>query len=76
MDSSIRLGFIGAGQMAEAIASGLNRAGVVPHSRMCVADISSTRRQVFADLGALACDSNIQVVESSDVLLLAVKPQI
>eukprot|EP00249_Psilotum_nudum_P007823 c20844_g1_i1 orf=531-1337(-) len=73
---TLRLGFIGAGQMAEAIANGLNRAGVLPPSRMCAADVSSSRRKVFESMGALVCSSNSQVVESSDVLILAVKPQI
>lgn len=70
------LGFIGAGQMAEAIASGLDRVGVLPVSRMFAADVNANRCQVFRSLGASVCDSNAQVVENTDVLILAVKPQV
>lgn len=71
-----QLGFIGAGQMAEAIARGLDRAGVLPTSRMCAADVNATRCQVFQSFGVSVCESNAQVVDKSDVLLLAVKPQV
>ena len=55
------LGFIGAGQMAEAIARGLDRAGVLPVSRMFAADVNADRCQVFTSLGASVCSSNVQV---------------
>lgn len=71
-----RLGFIGAGQMAEAIARGLDRAGVLPTSRMCAADVNASRCEVFQSFGASICHSNAQLIDNSDVLILAVKPQI
>lgn len=70
------LGFIGAGQMAEAIARGLDRVCTLPASRMFAADLSEGRRQVFRSLGASVCDSNAQVVERTDIVILAVKPQV
>ncbi|KAJ7559005.1 hypothetical protein O6H91_04G065500 [Diphasiastrum complanatum] len=71
-----RVGFIGAGQMAEAIARGLHTAGVLPASRMYAADVNASRCKVFESFGANACSSNAQVAENSDVLILAVKPQV
>ncbi|KAH7353114.1 hypothetical protein KP509_19G079200 [Ceratopteris richardii] len=72
---STTLGFIGAGQMAEAIARGLDRATVLPASRMFAADVNAARCQVFKSFGVLICDSNIEVVQKANVLILAVKPQ-
>eukprot|EP00250_Pteridium_aquilinum_P022612 c25461_g1_i1 orf=2-979(+) len=69
------LGFIGAGQMAEAIARGLDRVSVWPASLMFAADVNESRCQVFRSLGASVCDSNAQVVEKTEVIILAVKPQ-
>jgi pyrroline-5-carboxylate reductase len=71
-----RIGFIGAGQMAEAIAKGLNSAGVVLCDQMIAADVNLGRCKVFQNLGIAICASNMEVAEASDVLILAVKPQI
>jgi hypothetical protein len=71
-----RIGFIGAGQMAEAIAKGLNSAGVVRCDQMIAADVNLGRCKVFQSLGIAICGSNTEVAEASDVLILAVKPQI
>jgi len=74
--ANTRLGFIGAGQMAEAIARGLKNAGVVSADRMFAADISVNRCQVFESFGTCICPSNAKVAEKSNVLILAVKPQV
>ncbi|EFJ11423.1 hypothetical protein SELMODRAFT_235312 [Selaginella moellendorffii] len=71
-----RVGFVGAGAMAEAIARGLSRASIVPFSRMIAADVSEARRRVFEQLGVKTVESNHEVASSSDVIILAVKPQI
>lgn len=59
--ANTRLGFIGAGQMAEAIARGLKNAGVVSADRMFAADISANRCQVFESFGTCICPSNAKV---------------
>jgi len=59
--ANTRLGFIGAGQMAEAIARGLKNAGVVSADRMFAADISVNRCQVFESFGTCICPSNAKV---------------
>ncbi|MCO5573654.1 hypothetical protein L7F22_027426 [Adiantum nelumboides] len=70
------VGFIGAGQMAEAIARGLDRSRVLPSAHMLAADVSSNRCQVFKTLGACVCESNAEVVQKANVVILAVKPQV
>lgn len=70
------LGFIGAGNMAEAIARGVIEARLIPAQRIAASDPVSSRRELFASLGATATDKNKQVLETSDLIVLAVKPQV
>lgn len=59
--ANTRVGFIGAGQMAEAIARGLDRSGLVPADRMYASDVNVSRTQVFESLGTSICSSNSKV---------------
>ena len=71
-----RIGFIGAGQMAVALAGGFIRAGLASPQSILASDILPTARQRFAkSTGAATTDDNLQVVQQSDVVWLAVKPQ-
>lgn len=49
-----RVGFIGAGQMAEALARGFVDRGVVNIDALNVTDPSKARREVFQEMGAKA----------------------
>lgn len=49
-----KVGFIGAGQMAEALARGFVDRGVVKAESMYVTDISKARRELFQEMGASA----------------------
>jgi pyrroline-5-carboxylate reductase len=71
------LGFIGAGQMARALARGFTSASLVEAGKISAYDPLPAAVSDFCNLvdGCLAAASNRQVVEQSDVLLLAVKPQ-
>ncbi|MEX0775337.1 MAG: pyrroline-5-carboxylate reductase [Phycisphaeraceae bacterium] len=69
------LGFIGAGNMAEAIAKAALDKRVLAASRMIAADVSQERREVFAALGIAVCAEPAQVVRQAGQVLLAVKPQ-
>jgi pyrroline-5-carboxylate reductase len=72
----IELGFLGAGNMAEAIARGLLRAKLLAPDTMIAADPDPARRRLFQeDLGILAVEANEEVVEQAPVILVAVKPQ-
>ena len=71
---SKRIGFIGCGAMARALAGGLKAAGV-PAESMAGADVAEAQRQGFeAALGIRTHAENALVVADSDVLVLCVKP--
>lgn len=74
--TSPRLGFIGAGRMATAMARGLIRAGLATPDRVLASDAVPEAIAHFAQasLGRTTSD-NLQVAQQSDVIFLAVKPQ-
>jgi pyrroline-5-carboxylate reductase len=71
-----RLGFIGAGNMAEAIARGVLSSKLYRPSEVIAADVSQERRDLFTDqLKIRTVTSAPSVVTTSEIVLLAVKPQ-
>ena len=71
-----RIGFIGAGQMATALAKGFTRAGLVAANHVTASDPVADARQRFGhETGAKISADNLQVAAAADVLFLAVKPQ-
>ena len=70
-----RVGFIGAGQMAEAIARGVLAADLFPPAALAASDVAEPRRRLFKELGIRATERNLDIVPECDVLLIAVKPQ-
>ncbi|MCG6908051.1 MAG: pyrroline-5-carboxylate reductase [Desulfobacteraceae bacterium] len=71
------IGFIGAGNMAEAIIKGLISRGVVTPQRLVASDVLAERRAYIADTYRVAVEEdNRLLVEKADVLVLAVKPQV
>ncbi len=71
----LTLGFLGAGNMAEAIAKAAIDRGVLAPSQMIAADPSDARRDVFARLGIAVTKDNREVIGQSQQVMLAVKPQ-
>lgn len=69
------LGFIGAGNMAEAIARAAIDHCVVAADRITAADPIDERQKMFSGLGIVISDDNGQVIAHSSHVLLAVKPQ-
>jgi len=71
-----RIGFIGGGNMAEAIIKGL-LAGGVPASNIMTAEPSAERRELLRETyGVSVCLNNEEVVLPCPVLIMAVKPQV
>ena len=71
-----RVGFIGGGAMAEALAGGL-LGGDIAAADILVADVDSARRTHLAEtLGVRTTERNDAVVAESDVVVIAVKPQV
>jgi pyrroline-5-carboxylate reductase len=71
------IGFIGAGQMARALASGFVKAGLVAPAQIVAADPVPAALEAFAQAveGARAAADNASVATAADVLFLATKPQ-
>ncbi|KAJ0078813.1 hypothetical protein Patl1_22862 [Pistacia atlantica] len=74
---SYKLGFIGAGKMAESIARGVVQSGVLPPQRISTAVHSNPNRRIaFESFGVGVRSNNSAVVEASDVVIFSVKPQV
>jgi pyrroline-5-carboxylate reductase len=71
-----RWGFIGSGKMATALVKGMLRAGIAPVEAIKASDpLESARGRLASDTGVTVLESNVPVVQQSDVVVLAVKPQ-
>jgi len=71
------IGFIGAGNMATALARGVIAAGLVEPMNLCASDVSEQNRSTFVQkTGAVGRSSNLDVVMNSQMIVLAVKPQV
>jgi pyrroline-5-carboxylate reductase len=70
------IGFLGAGQMAVALARAWLDAGLLTPERLHASDPAPSAREAFAAAtGVTAGTDNAAVVAQSDVVVLAVKPQ-
>ena len=71
-------GFIGAGQMARALAGGIVRAGLADAERIWAGDPAAAARQQFASVvaGAHVVETNAEVAAACQLIVLAVKPQL
>ena len=76
MADGYTLGFVGAGNMAEAIARGAIEKGVLSADQMIASDPSVARKQVFESLGIKVVESNAEVIAQSGQVMLAIKPQV
>ena len=74
-NEQIRLGFIGFGNMAQAIARGLVGAGALSGERItaCAAHFDKLQRTA-KEIGVNAVETAAEVVEASDFIVIAVKP--
>jgi pyrroline-5-carboxylate reductase len=70
-----KLGFIGAGNMAEAIARAAIDHNIVAPDKIIASDPTEARRQHFESLGITVTQDNTQVITQAEQVVLAVKPQ-
>lgn len=72
-----KIGFIGAGKMAEALARGIVGAGIVQAPDVLASDPSEERRRLFGqEIGATVVEANTALMAAAEVVVLAVKPQV
>ncbi|XP_014277925.1 uncharacterized protein P5cr [Halyomorpha halys] len=69
------IGFIGAGNMAQAIAFGLIDAGAIPGKNVIASAPSMNNLKKFKEKGATVTNDNNQVINTADIIFLSVKPQ-
>ena len=75
-DSPLRIGFIGAGQMATALARGFLAAGVATPEHVAACDVSLDAGGRFTEqTGATMGANSAEVLSRAEVIFLAVKPQ-
>lgn len=72
----MKLGFIGTGNMASAIMGGIIKNQIIPANEIIGADVFAPgRERVKEQFGIHVTDSNKEVVEKAEVIILSVKPQ-
>jgi pyrroline-5-carboxylate reductase len=72
-----RVGFLGSGNMGEALIRGLLRAGLVPPASIAASDVRRDRLvQLEQQYGVRPVADNAVLVRECDVIVLAVKPQV
>ena len=71
-----KLGFIGGGNMAEALVRGLVARKIFKPAELIVSDVDSPRRRkIKTALKVAVTNDNLEVIRESRAILLAVKPQ-
>jgi pyrroline-5-carboxylate reductase len=72
-----KIGFIGSGNMGEALVSGLVLSKAAkPENIICSDVFPETRKAVQEKYGVLTTSDNIEVCEKSEIIIYATKPQI
>jgi pyrroline-5-carboxylate reductase len=71
-----RIGFLGAGAMAEALAGGLRASGIAAEALLLSDPDPARRKHVEQKLGVATTDDNAALVARSDLVVIAVKPQV
>ena len=71
-----KIGFIGGGNMAEAIVKGLLAGGVAAHAITLAEPVAQRRDYLLASYGVTAVDDNGSALRGADIVILAVKPQV
>ena len=71
------IGFIGGGQMAEAMVRGILVAGLVASEKITIAEPDAVRCEYLKNQYGVVCTQNAAALcQASDILVLAIKPQL
>lgn len=71
----MKIGFIGGGNMGTALAKGLIGSGYST-SDITVCELNSDRRKILTEIGLNATDDLLCTEEKSDIIIIAVKPNV
>ena len=73
---SVKLGFIGAGNMAGAIIQGIVKRNTFPYENIFIFDINQKKCQALQqNIGVKVSNSTKNLVKDTDIIFLSVKPQ-
>ena len=72
----IKIGFLGAGNMAQAIAGGLLSSGIVKPAQINATARTEEGLKKMKDIGISGHLDNLKLVSDNDIIVLAVKPHI
>jgi len=71
-----KIGFLGSGNMAEALIKGIIAAGVYKPENIFISDIRSERLKSLAEkYNVVGLEENSELTAKADILILSVKPQ-
>ncbi|MCX7843204.1 MAG: pyrroline-5-carboxylate reductase [Clostridia bacterium] len=74
---NIKLGFIGAGNMGAAMIKSIARSGIVPAGNIYIYDLDMFKlEELKKEIDINLQESSLKVVEESDIIILAVKPNV
>ena len=72
-----KIGFIGCGNMSQAMIGGVVRAGIFQGKNILVSDLNKNSLESAANkYGVITTTDNLEVAKGSDILVLAVKPNL
>ena len=70
------IGFVGSGNMAEALIKGIIAAKIYTPENIFVSDIRLERLELFAGkYGVTTVENNTELAQNSETLVLSIKPQ-
>lgn len=73
----MKIGFIGTGNMGSGMIKGIINAQFVPNRNINIFDLDQTKTQILAqEFGITVLNSETEIAEKSDIIILAVKPNI
>ncbi len=76
MMNSMKIAFIGGGNMAQAMLAAILKAGLATPGAVSVSDIRTVRRDHLGkEYGVITTGNNLEAINGADVIVLAVKPQ-
>lgn len=70
-----KIGFIGAGNMGQALIKGILKKGLVKPQNIIVGDLDKDKLHVISELGVAIARDNREAIEKGDIIILAVKPK-
>nr|XP_011451949.2 pyrroline-5-carboxylate reductase 2 [Crassostrea gigas] len=76
VSESMTIGFIGAGRMAQAMSRGFISKGVVKPHKIMASDTVPQMLDCIKEQGIRISRSNLEIVENSDLIIIAVKPHV